>query len=287
MSSFKLWMMAVRPRTLTMGAVPVLVGCAVARAEGASLDWLLALAALLGAILIQAATNLHNDAADGESGADGPDRLGPPRVTAQGLLPAASVRRAAWGCFAGASLAGLLMLEQGGWPILLLGLFSILAGWSYTGGPKPIAYTPLGELFVLAFFGVGAVEGTIWLQLHRLSWDGLLAGAALGLFASAVLLTNNHRDHVQDIRSGRRTLAILAGQPATSWLYGLFMGLPFLLLPAIGAGHAWVALGAVPMAWRLVGIFGKTQGRGFNPILGATAQTQLLFGLLLCLGVQL
>ncbi|HVI50509.1 MAG TPA: 1,4-dihydroxy-2-naphthoate octaprenyltransferase [Candidatus Sulfotelmatobacter sp.] len=291
MRSLRLWMLAVRPRTLTLAAVPVAVGCAIAQADAGALDWPLALAALLGAVLIQAATNLHNDAADGESGADGPDRLGPLRVTAQGLLSAAAVRRAAWGCFGLAALAGLPLMAAGGWPILLLGVFSILAGWVYTGGPKPIAYTPLGELFVLAFFGVGAVEGTVWLQLHRLSLPGLLGGVAVGLFASAVLLTNNHRDSVQDARAGRRTLAILAGGRLTPRLYGLFMLAPFLLLPGLDAampkGHAWLALGALPLAWKLSAGFASVRGRGYNPVLGATAQTQLLFGLLLCFGLLL
>src|SRR5271166_1594537 len=153
------WVMAARPRTLGLSVTPVAVGTALAWAMERRVRWLAALAARIGGVSMQIGTYLHNDAADPERGGDGPDRVRPPRATASGLLTTAAVKRAAAICFAAAALMGLYLVFVGGWPILVLGLLSILSGWAYAGGPLPIAYTPLGELFVVAFFGVGAVCG--------------------------------------------------------------------------------------------------------------------------------
>jgi 1,4-dihydroxy-2-naphthoate octaprenyltransferase len=269
--------------------VPVVVGVALAGAAGGPLDWAVAAAALLGALAIQVATNLLNDAADFQRGADGPDRLGPPRATAQGWLAAGQVRRGGWLCFAVAALAGLYLVAVGGWPILALGVLSILAGWAYTGGPRPIAYTPLGEVFVIAFFGIGAVAGTVWLLAGRVDSTTLTGGLAVGSFAAAVLLTNNHRDRVADARAGRHTLALVCGPSLSAWLYGAFMLAPFVLLAPLqaelGHGRAWLALGALPPALRLAHRFSRVEGRGYNGVLGATAKAQLLYGVLLCLGL--
>ena len=157
------WLMAARPRTLSLSVTPVLVGTAMAWAADGEVPWLAVLAALIASAFIQLGTNLHNDAADFERGSDGPDRIGPPRVTATGLLSATTVNRGAFVCFGIAALLGLYLTYVGGWPILLIGILSIAAGWGYTGGPYPIAYTPFGEVFVVAFFGVTAVAGTFFL----------------------------------------------------------------------------------------------------------------------------
>ena len=158
------WIMASRPRTLTISATPVIVGTALAWAAQGRVHWLAVLAALIGSMFIQIGTNIHNDAADFERGGDGPDRIGPARVTSSGLLSATTVKRGAYICFAIAALTGAYLVSVGGWPILLLGLLSIAAGWGYTGGPLPIAYTPLGELFCVIFFGLGGVVGTYFLS---------------------------------------------------------------------------------------------------------------------------
>jgi 1,4-dihydroxy-2-naphthoate octaprenyltransferase len=241
-------------------------------------------------MLIQLGTNLHNDAADSERGGDGPDRVGPPRVTASGLLSAGAVKLGAYICFAGAALMGLYLVVVGGWPILLLGMFSILSGWAYTGGPFPIAYTPLGELFVVAFFGLGAVCGTYWLCTGALSMAAVEAGLALGLLAGAVLLANNYRDAEADARVGRRTLAIAAGPIASVWIYAGLMLFPFALLvpisDALPRGHVWPALIVLPLALALIHCFiREPRGRGFNRILVRTVFTQSLFGALLALGL--
>ena len=286
------WIIAARPRTLSLSMTPVVVGAALAWAIDGKIYALAILAALTGSMFIQLGTNLHNDAADSERGGDGPDRVGPPRVTASGLLSAPNVKRGAAVCFATAALLGLYLVAVGGWPILLLGIFSIVAGWAYTGGPLPIACTPLGELFVIAFFGVGAVGGTYWLCAAYLGAPALAAGLALGLLTGAVLLVNNFRDVEADARVGRRTLAIVAGPQGTGWIFAGLMLAPYALLPLIGRdlshGHVWPALATLPLAIVLIYRFlHEPRGRGFNRILVWTVQIQLLFSLLLAAGLVL
>jgi 1,4-dihydroxy-2-naphthoate polyprenyltransferase len=286
------WIMATRPRTLSLSMTPVAVGAALAWAEQRNVHWMAVFVALVGSMSIQIATNLHNDAIDSERGGDGPDRVGPRRATASGLLEANTVKRAAALCFALAALTGLYLVFIGGWPILLLGAVSILSGWAYTGGPMPIAYTPLGELFVVAFFGVGAVGGTYWLCTGHLDDVAIVGGLEIGLFAAAVLMVNNHRDVEADARAGRKTLAIRAGRRVTVWIYACLMLLPFALLSLLGDdvthGHVWPALIALPLAMILIQRFAREPpGRGFNRILAQTAQIQFMFGLLLCLGLVL
>jgi 1,4-dihydroxy-2-naphthoate polyprenyltransferase len=286
------WIMAARPRTLSLSLTPVAVGAALAWAVDSQIHWLALLVALLGSMCIQLGTNLYNDAVDSERGGDGPDRVGPPRVTASGLLSGRNVKRGAAACFAVAAVMGLYLVAVGGWPILVLGVLSIVSGWAYTGGPLPIAYTPLGELFVIAFFGVGAVGGTYWLCTAALGVAALAAGLALGLLTGAVLLVNNFRDVKADARAGRRTLAIMAGPQGTAWIYAGLMLLPFALLPPISRalphGHVWPALLALPLTLALIYRFTREPpGHGFNRILVWTVQVQCLFGLLLSIGLVL
>ncbi len=285
----KIWLLACRPRTLTLSLAPVAVGAALAFAEHGGLRWSAVFVALLASALIQIGTNLHNDSADFFRGADGPERLGPKRVTAAGLLAAASVEKGAAACFAGAALGGLYLVVLGGWPILTLGLLSILCGWLYSSGPRPISASPFGEIFVIAFFGLGATCGTYFLAAERLDPVPLFAGMALGLFAAAVLLVNNHRDRIEDARNGRRTLAILLGPRGSAMLYAILMVAPFLLLFPLDAQlvsrHAPAALAAAPMSlWLIRRFFREPPGPGFNLILAQTAQCQALFALLLVLG---
>jgi len=244
------WITAARPRTLSLSVAPVIVGTALAWAMERRANWPAVGAAIVASAFIQIGTNLHNDAADYKRGGDGPDRIGPPRATASGLLDGTMVNRAACGCFAVAAVMGIYLIWVGGWPIFLLGLASILSGWAYTGGPLPIAYTPIGELFVIAFFGVGAVCGTYWLNVHKLSASALVASLAVGCLTGAVLLVNN-------------TLA--------------------QMLPT---GHVWPALTVLPLAGLLIYRFAhETAGREFNRILVQTVVLQSLFCFLLSLGL--
>ncbi|WJW75971.1 1,4-dihydroxy-2-naphthoate polyprenyltransferase [Thiohalobacter sp. IOR34] len=285
----KIWLLAIRPKTLSLAVTPVLVGTALAWAEQRAFAWGPLLAALGAALLIQAGTNLHNDAADFERGADGPDRLGPRRVTAEGWLSPARVRMGAHLSFAAALLLGAYLVRVGGWPILLLGLVSLAAGYAYTGGPKPIAYTPLGELFVLLFFGIAAVAGSSYLQTYSVSAHALLAGGAVGLIAAAVLLVNNYRDLETDRRAGKHTLAVTLGRPSVRLLYALLLLLPFaLILPLhrLTGDALWLTGLALPMAlWLIRMLWRAPIDTGLNRLLARTAQLQLLFGLLLGLAL--
>ncbi|MEE8291107.1 MAG: 1,4-dihydroxy-2-naphthoate octaprenyltransferase, partial [Candidatus Tectomicrobia bacterium] len=176
------WIHAVRPRTLTISVAPVLAGTALAALDVQVLRLSVFAAALLAAVMIQAGTNLHNDVADYERGGDDPaTRLGPPRATAEGWLTAGQVRAGAWTCFALALLVGLYLVILGGWPILLVGLVCIGAGWSYSGGARPVAYSSLGELTVLVFFGLVAVTGSYYLQTDTVTRASLLTGIIIGM----------------------------------------------------------------------------------------------------------
>ena len=286
------WIMAARPRTLSLSTAPVILGAALACAIQEQIDWHAVSAAFIASMFIQLGTNLHNDAADSRRGGDGPDRVGPPRATASGVLDGVAVNRAACGCFAVAALLGIYLIWLGGWPIFWLGVTSILSGWAYTGGPVPIAYTPLGEVFVVAFFGLGAVAGTYWLCVGILPAVAMEAGLAVGFLTGAVLLVNNHRDAEADGRVGRRTLAIISGPVATTWIYaGLMLGPFILLLPiaqVLPRGHVWPALLVLPLAGSLIYKFAREPcGRGFNAILVQTVLLQAMFSVLLSVGLVL
>jgi 1,4-dihydroxy-2-naphthoate polyprenyltransferase len=286
------WILAARPRTLSLSIMPVIVGGTLARTVEGQLRWPALIAALLGSIFIHLGTNLHNDATGSKRGGDGPDRFGPLRATASGLLAEATVHATAIGCFAAAALIGCYLIWVGGWPIFLLGVASIVSGWAYNGGPLPVAYTPFGELFVVVFFGLGAVCGTYWLCTGHLDAAAINAGLALGFFAAAVLLVNNQRDVKADARVGRRTLAIRAGPRMTKWIYAAMVLAPFALLAPMGSelprGHVWPALMSLPFGALLINRFiHEPRERGLNRVLGQTVQVQALFGLLLCLGLLL
>lgn len=287
------WWLAARPKTLSVSLTPVMVGTALAWLETGVILWLPALAALAGAMLIQIGTNLHNDAADFARGADTAERLGPARAVASGWLHAKTVEGAALGCFALAMLCGIYLAWHAGWPIVVLGLASLISGWAYTGGPRPLAYSGLGELFVWLFFGLGAVMGSFYLQTFRLDWGALLAASMLGSLAAAVIVVNNYRDLDSDRCVGKHTLAVRLGREGSQVEYGLLLFLPYLLLPALSGltGMKWGAVLpflSLPWAMLLLRRFvTEPAGPVFNRILAQTAQLQLAFGVLLTLGILL
>src|SRR5262249_10960709 len=172
--SLRTWLLAARPKTLTAAVVPVVVGTGLALGQGMAVLWP-ALAALVGAMLIQIGTNLTNDYYDFRKGADTHERVGPTRVTQSGLTSPQTVLAAGAACFALATLVGVALVARGGWPFVVIGLASVLAGWAYTGGPFPLGYLGLGDLFVMVFFGLVAVPGTFYAQALRVvaaGWAG-------------------------------------------------------------------------------------------------------------------
>jgi 1,4-dihydroxy-2-naphthoate octaprenyltransferase len=279
-----IWLLGMRPRTLTMAAVPVAVGAALAWAGGADPAWITFVVTLACAVLIQIGTNLFNDANDGERGADGPDRIGPVRITGSGLAAPKQVRRAAIACFVAALLAGLYLVAVGGVPILVIGLASLLAGYAYSSGKRPLSHGPFGEVYVIVFFGLVAVTGSYYLQSGQLPGGAVaLTGIAIGCYAAAVLLVNNLRDTKADLRAGRKTLAGRLGTRASQGLYGFLMLVPFAMLALAWGlqplGLVWLGL---PVCLWLAALFARMPvGPGMNAQLGRTALVQVLVGTLL------
>ena len=286
-SRLQAWFLACRPKTLSVSLSPVLVGTAIAWHDSGRILWLPLLAAALGAALIQIGTNLFNDVGDFLRGTDTPDRLGPKRATAEGWLSARQVETVAWLAFALALLCGIYLVGHAGWPIVAIGLASLAAGWAYTGGPAPIAYRPLGEVFVFIFFGLVAVSGSYYLQTLCLTPIALFTAALVGIHAAAVITVNNYRDLDGDARNGKSTLAVLLGRPATRRLYSAEMLVPYALLPLLAASLGWRAtlpLLSLPLALRLIQRFNsEAPGPVFNGILAATAGLQMAYALLLSL----
>lgn len=284
------WWLGARPRTLTMAAAPVVLGACLAWGDGVTPRALVFVLTLACAVLIQAGTNLLNDVADFERGADGADRVGPLRITAAGLATPREVRRAALLALATAMLLGAALVWIGGPAILAIGVFSIVCAWGYSGGSRPISYGWLGEAFVLAFFGVIAVAGTHFLQAGYWSADAALAGLAVGAMAAAVLLLNNYRDLEADARAGRRTLAAVLGRPKAQVVFALLLLAP-LALPLWFALRepprygTLLALLALPLLIRVSTGMRREQGHALNPVLGQTALAQLLFALFLSIGM--
>lgn len=287
MRSIAIWWQAIRPKTLGLAGSPVLLGSTVAVGEGHDLRGMPAVAALLAAMLIQIGTNLHNDAADHLRGVDTADRVGPLRVTQAGLLSAQQVMHGAWVSFMLAFLLGIYLVAQGGPLILALGVASLLAGAAYSGGPYPISHSPLGELFVLLFFGLIAVLGSYWLQTEALSARAWLAGIVAGAPAAAVLVVNNARDRASDAGAGRRTLAVLYGEGFCRVEFATLLGVPFGLLAWSGLGGVLPYV-ALPWALRLGWAFARTrQPAAYNPLLPETARFQVFLVLLVAIGERL
>src|SRR5262249_51411853 len=195
------WIAAARLRTLPAAVVPVVVGTACAAASG-GMALGPALAALGGALAIQIGTNFANDVFDAERGADGPDRIGPVRAVAAGLITPAAMKRAMIAAFGIATALGVYLIAVAGWPVVAIGVASILSGIAYTGGPWPLGYHGLGDAFVLVFFGFVAVCGTAFVQLDHVPWLAIVAAVPVGALATAILVVNNLRDRATDERAG-------------------------------------------------------------------------------------
>lgn len=289
-SRARAWVMAARPPTLPAAVVPVLVGtAAVAHLAFRPLPFL---AALLASVLIQVGTNFANDYFDFHKGADTAERLGPVRVTQSGLIAPGTVRNAMVLVFGLAALVGLYLVLVGGWPILLIGLLSIAAGVLYTGGPFPLAYNGLGDLFVFIFFGLVAVCGTAFLHVGGVPAVAWWAALPVALIVTAIIVVNNLRDIDTDRQARKHTLAVLLGRRATRAEYLALLAGAYLLLPAgvlLGYAGAWALLPllTLPLAVPLVRTVFSVQGRPLNRALAGTGRLHMIFGVLLALGLLL
>lgn len=287
------WLLAARPKTLLASVAPVAVGTGLAASHGEFAAGP-ASAALLGALLIQVGTNLSNDYHDWARGGDTGDRVGPIRATQAGLLAPERVRRGAWVAFVAAAGTGVYLTAVVGWPVVAIGVASVAAGVAYTGGPYPLAYHGLGELFVLVFFGLVAVGGTYYVQAGALPADALVAGVGIGALDCAILVANNLRDRETDAAAGKRTLAVRLGVAGSQLEYTLLLTLGFVV-PVFGvllfgwprwAGVALLA--GLPAVFPLLRVLRHGEDpRALRPALGQTAAVTGLYGVLLAAGLAL
>lgn len=271
------WVLAARPRTLPAAAVPVVVGTLLIRPL--SINWLNSALCLLIALALQVATNYANDYSDGVRGTD-EQRVGPFRLTASRLVPARRVRRAAFCGFALACVAGLWLASRTSWWFVAIGATAVLAGWFYTGGPRPYGYYGFGELFVFVYFGLVATVGTTYAQHLSIPSRAWWLGVASGFMACALLEANNVRDVDGDRAAGKKTLAARLGRERSSWLYVLCVA--GVALGALMAGQLVVAAAALVVyipALRYA--FSQRSGRELLPMLKHSARAQLQLGALL------
>lgn len=289
MKRIRIWLSAMRLRTLPAAAVPVMIGSALAWQKNA-FHFPAALAAFAGAMLIQIATNFANDYFDFQNGADTDERVGPTRATAAGLVTPQEMKSAFISVFALSALVGMYLIDRGGWPILWVGICSIVSGILYTGGPRPLGYLGLGEVFVLVFFGPVAVAGTEYVQTLRFSADAAWLGLAPGLLSSAILVVNNLRDVETDRVSGKNTLAVRFGKTFARCEYTMFVlvacAIPGVLIASekLVSGTWLSSLAVLPGAWLAWRVW-REDGRALNPRLGQTGGVMVAFSVLFCMGI--
>jgi 1,4-dihydroxy-2-naphthoate octaprenyltransferase len=285
----KVWMLAIRPKTLPAAAAPVIVGTALAYWD-AKFDFVPALAALIGALLLQIGSNVANDYYDFKQGVDAGERLGPTRVTQAGLLSPNQVKRGMFLIFGLAILVGIYLVIHAGWPIIVIGIAAVISAIAYTGGPYPLGYHGLGDLFVFVFFGLAATAGSYLVQAKTVSTMTWLMSVAMGLLTVSILVVNNLRDIDGDRVAGKRTLAVRFGRKWARLEYvfciiGAY--LVSIMAWALGWVSAWVLLVglSIPLAIRWIRSIYTTTGRLLNKTLAGTGQLELLYAILFACGL--
>ena len=306
------WLLAARPATLWAAVVPVLVGGGLAlgadpdppiaalRNSGGLFDrfrdspfrWDAFFVTLLAALAIQIAANFANDASDAKRGADS-DRIGPARVVAQGLLAPRQVWTGVWFLFVVAAVGGAYLTAIAGWPIIAIGVVSVVATLGYVGGPRPYGYVGLGEVFVFVFFGVVATVGSRYVHDSTAPIEAWLLSVPVGLLATAILVVNNIRDIETDAATGKRTLAVIIGRSWTARLYAGLIAFAFVAIVAFGV-PGWtprgtlLALAVVPLAMRPIRVVAvETAGPSLTRALKTTARLHLVAGALVSVGAAL
>lgn len=290
-SSWRHWVEAARPKTLPAAVIPVMVGTALAAAHRTA-DYGKAAICLAFALLVQVGTNFANDYFDFVKGADTAARVGPRRAVAAGLIAPRTMLAATWLVLGAAFIVGLLLVREGGWLLLPIGIVSILCAIAYTGGPFPLGYNGLGDVFVFIFFGLVAVDATFYVQAGGLSPDATSCAAAVGLLAANILVANNYRDAETDERAGKKTLVVRFGRKFAVWQYGLShlvaLGCPAALMLY---GYRWPVLLPMLLAPWATNLTHRLMA-SYEPaeqieLLGSTAKYLAAFGVLLSAGVVL
>lgn len=283
-NNLKTILLATRPKTLVAAVVPVLTGTALAYHHTNQVNYTIFSAVLICALLIQIATNFYNDAIDFEKGADTDTRLGPLRATHQGWWTAKSLKRAAANCLIVATVIGAALVYMGGWPIVIIGLVSLFLAYGYTGGPFPLAYRGLGELFVMIFFGWIAVGGTYYLQTLTYNNDAFVLGTQVGIYATMLIFINNLRDVDQDALVNKKTMCVRLGWSKARWFGVILLAASLVInmywwqkgeMLAAGPG-----LCLLPLKTRLgIALVTQKPSRSHNMLLARAAVIQILFGL--------
>lgn len=290
-STFRIWYLAARPWTLPASLAPIIVGSAVAWHEG-GFHAPTALMALLTALLLQIAANFANDAIDFKRGTDTDERVGPTRITSAGYVSYGGVMRATALALGLAVLTGLYLVVRGGWPFLLLGLFAVIAAVAYTGGPFPISYLGLGEIFVFLFFGLIAVTGTAYLQTGDVTALSLWASLIPGALIVGILIVNNYRDLEGDRVAGKRTVAVRIGPEKTRLEFAVMLlitAVTPLAFWAAGWLDAWalVTLLGWPLLWALWRQITSLRGPALNRTLGMTGRVAVAASVLFSIALVL
>ncbi len=271
-----------RPKTLAAGVVPVWVGGVLAWKLSGSFDWWLWVCTLLGALCIQIATNFFNDAVDGKKGADGELRTGPRRLTGTGEMTFGQVIGIGTVFLVGAAVFGAFLLMARGWPMLAIGIPSLFLAYGYTGGPFPLAYRGMGEIFVILFFGLVAVTGTVFVQTGTWPTEAFLLGTQVGLLSAVLISVNNFRDREEDAKVGKRTLAVRLGPKVAAgviWLeikVGAFLGIAWLAIgyPLFGLASMPVLVIGMRIIW---GVLTLPADARMNRLLALGAVELVLF----------
>ena len=282
-------MIASRPPTWGVAIAPVITGLAIALSDTGICHPVTALLTALLAVLMQAITNMENDAGYTKRKAERSNRKGLPRATSLGLLTIRQVETAIVVLGVLALAVTIYFIVAVSWVFLPITLSSIAAAYLYMGGPKPIAYTPFGEIVVLLFFGLIAIGGTYYLQVQALSINIIIVGAALGLIAAAVLLVNNYRDRIHDESIKRRTLVVVLGEKRSEWIYQFMLSAPYTLIGAIVCMDVsrWsylLVLASLPAALKLPKLLKSKEGYELNEVLFSTVKLELRFAITLTIG---
>lgn len=292
MTKLNAWILAARPKTLSASLVPIVAASGLTKGLGYQIDWWIVIFALLASFCIQIGTNLVNDAMDFKKGADTEKRIGPQRVTQQGIFTFKQVMRAASLFFFLAACFGIPLVVHGGLPILIIGIVSILMGYAYTSGPMPLAYHGLGDLFVILFFGLIAVGGLFFLLTGTYNLAALIVGLQIGFLSTVLIAINNLRDIKTDVLVNKKTLAVRFGlQGARFWI-------SFLIFAPYLGGYYWLSvqrwwvyiipLLALPLGLFIAKrIFRTEPSSEYNRFLAMSSAYSLVFSTLLALGFQL
>ena len=289
MATLQIWLEATRPKTLPAAVAPVVLGTAMAHSDG-QLHLLPAAICLVFALLVQIGTNFANDYLDGIKGTDTDARLGPRRAVAAGLVSASTMKWAAIGILAFAFCLGLSLIHFGGWSLLAVGLSSVLCAWFYTGGPYPLAYNGMGDVFVVLFFGLIAVGCTYFVQALQITVDVLLLGLACGLIINNILVVNNYRDIEEDILASKRTLVVMMGRrfAQIQYLGSTVLAATILLVLAWKQDAFWLGLAGVPLSYGLVigaRLHRLSTADEFLEVLNASGVIVAAFGILVSVGL--